>query len=104
MAGESRANRKLTHYPKGHLPLTTRGKARPDIRSEKYDFSRSPTRQGCSVTSISPGLIDVGLHFRADVLAVVHIDFSGVQALVAKASLHAHHVHTVPQPAGRPAP
>jgi len=99
--GESRANRKLTHYPKGHLPLTTRGKARPDIRSEKYVFSRSPTRQGCCVTSISPGLIDVGLHFRADVLGVGQIKFSGFQALVAKPSLDVHQVHTVPQPAGR---
>src|SRR5881227_296631 len=98
---ESRANRKLTHYPKGHLPLTTRWKARPDIRSEKYVFSRSPTRQGCCVTSISPGLIDVGLHFRADVLGVGQIKFSGFQALVAKPSLDVHQVHTVPQPAGR---
>src|SRR5437764_14128005 len=98
---ESRANRKLTHYPKGHLPLTTRWKARPDIRSEKYVFSRSPTRQGCCVTSISPGLIDVGLHFRADVLGVGQIKFSGFQALVAKPSLDVHQVYTVPQLACR---
>src|SRR2546430_1819810 len=34
--------------------------------------------------SIRPGLIDVGLHFRADVLGVGQIKFSGFQALVAK--------------------
>src|SRR5438132_501313 len=59
------------------------------------------SRQGCCVTSISPGLIDVGLHFRADVLGVGQIKFSGFQALVAKPSLDVHQVHTVPQPAGR---
>lgn len=53
------------------------------------------------MTSISPGLIDVGLHFRADVLGVGQIKFSGFQALVAKPSLDVHQVHTVPQPAGR---
>src|SRR5436305_636804 len=51
--------------------------------------------------SIRPGLIDVGLHFRADVLGVGQIKFSGFQALVAKPSLDVHQVHTVPQPAGR---